>query len=165
MTTTRATTLIALARSIATETAEFQKVLGPGDGDRSTQRFMARLRERALEAFGADHSEKRICGDNSFAVDFYFPEEGTVVEVALGLPNPNTEFEKDVLKALMAKEGGHEIERLVFISRAGAERKCDQPGRAAVRAWVEEKHGLLIEVHDLPGEPRKRSRKAASGTK
>jgi hypothetical protein len=161
MSSDKPASLVALARSIASEIVEFQKVLGPGAGDRSTQRFMEQLRERAREVFGADYSEKKICGDNALAVDFYFPDAATVVEVALGLPNPNTEFEKDVLKALMAKEGGYEVDRLVFISRAGAERKCAQPGRAAMRAWAAEKHDLSVEVYDLPGEPRKRVRKAA----
>jgi hypothetical protein len=137
-------------------------VLGPGAGDRSTHRFMDRLRVGALEAFGEDLSERRICGDNAFAVDFYFAEEATIVEVALGLAYPNTEFEKDVLKALMAQEEGHVVNRLVFISRAGAEKKCSQPGRMAVRNWAKQRHDLDIEVYDLPGEPRQRTRKPSN---
>ena len=163
MTGDYATALIAMAREVAEGIPGFQEVLGPGKGDRSTNRFMALLRQRARDAFGRDFSERKICGDNAFAVDFYFPLEATVVEVALGLPNPNTEFEKDVLKALMAREAGHDVRRLVFISRAGAEKKCDQPGRSAVRVWAGRHHDLLIEVHDLPGEPRPRTRESAVG--
>lgn len=78
------------------------------------------------------------------------------VEVALGLPNPLSEFEKDVLKALIAQENGSEVQRLFFISRAGAQKKCSQPGRSAVINWALENHGLQSEVHDLGGEPRRR---------
>lgn len=151
--------LIELAQALAAENPEFQTVLGPGDGDKATGEFMRRLRERASVHFGSDYSEKQICGQTSLAVDFYFPEEQTIVEVALGLPNPATEFEKDVLKAIMAQETGQAVTRLVFISRAGAAKKCSQPGRSAMKAWAKCKHGLAIEVHDLRGEPRLRKRR------
>jgi hypothetical protein len=151
--------LIELAQDLAATNLEFQAVLGPGDGDKATGEFMRRLRERASVHFGSDYSEKQICGQNALSVDFYFPEEQTIVEVALGLPNPATEFEKDVLKAIMAQETGQSVIRLVFISRAGGAKKCSQPGRSAVKAWAKSKHGLAIEVHDLQGEPRTRKRR------
>ena len=123
--------LLDLARSIAASTTDFQAVRGPGDGDRATRAFMRELRERAKGAFGVDLAEKAMCGETSFAADFYFPEEATVVEVALGLPNPASEFEKDILKAIVARDHGHVVSRLFFISRAGAKSKCAQPDRAA----------------------------------
>lgn len=106
-----------------------------------------------------DFSEVKLCGQTSLAVDFYFPEERTIVEVALGLPNDSSEFEKDVLKALMAIDCGHRVERMVLISRAGGERKCKEPGRAAVMQWARKAHGLAIDVYDLPGTRRLRRRK------
>ena len=124
--------------------------------------------ERKLEtkagaaAFGQDaahFSEQAICGANGLKPDFYFREEETIVEVALGLPNPSSEFEKDILKAIMAQELGMPVRLLFFISRAGASKKCSQPGRTAMREWALRNHNLAIEIHDLPGEPRKRTRK------
>ena len=152
--------LLALAREIASASANFQAALGPGLGDRATDKFMRQLRERALKAFGVDYSERKICGETSFSVDFYFPDEGTIVEVALGLPNPASEFEKDVLKGIMAQDCGYDVRRLLFISRPGAVKKCGQPGRRAVIEWVRTKHKLLVEIHDLEGEPRRRARRS-----
>ena len=143
--------LLELAREIASAIPDFGKVKGPGAGDRATQSFMRKLGDRAHKAFGEDHSEKKICGDNKFAVDFYFPEEATIVEVALGLPNPASEYEKDILKALMAQDLGHEVRRLFFISRPGAAKKCSEPGRDALTQWAA-KHQLAIEVHELAGD-------------
>jgi hypothetical protein len=157
-------TLIQVAREVALATPDFQAIKGAGDGDRATHRFMADLRNRLIDMFGVDFSEKKICGPNSFAVDFYIPEESTIIEVALGLPNPASEFEKDILKAIMAQETGTPVSRLVFISRAGASKKCDQPGRTAIRTWAKASHRLDIEIHDLPGEPRIRKRKAKTAT-
>ena len=159
MGTTRTAVLIRLAKEIAEATPNFQTVKGAGDGDRATAAFMLALRGRAIDEFGHDFSESKVCGDTAFAVDFYFPDEATIVEVALGLPNPQSEFEKDILKAIMARESGHAVSRLVFVSRAGAVKKCQQPGRSAIRSWAKHKHDLSVEVHELPGEPRHRKRK------
>ncbi len=146
--------LLRIAREIGSANSNFHAILGPGEGDRATGAFMRQLRARATEAFNADYSERKVCGDTSLAVDFYFPEEGTIVEVALGLPNPASEFEKDILKALMAQELGQRIDRLLFISRPGAKKKCSQPGRKAMAQWAGSRHSLSVEVHELEGEPR-----------
>jgi hypothetical protein len=154
-----ASRLLGLARNLAATDAEFHVALGAGAGDHRTNKFMRVLRKLAAVEFGEDFSERKICGDTAQAVDFYFPSEATIVEVALGLPNPQTEFEKDVLKAIMAQETGNPVRRLVFISRPGAAKKCAQPGRAGVIRWAAAKHGLTIEVLELEGEPRKRKRR------
>jgi len=157
----RPTALLSLAREIASRNPEFQVVLGPGAGNHATNQFVAELQRQVRELFNDDFCEKKLCGETALAVDFYFPEEATVVEVAFGLPNPGTEFEKDVLKALMAQDLGHTVRRLVFISRPGAVKKCSQPGRSAVIRWAREKHGLMIKVEELAGEPRRRHRSRA----
>lgn len=38
-------------------------------------------------------------------------------------------------------------------------KKCAQPGRTAVKEWARAKHALLVEVHELDGEPRRRYRR------
>jgi hypothetical protein len=152
--------LVAIASKLAATAPEFHENLGPGAGDRRTHAFMRSLGELAAAKFGADYSEKKLCGKTSLAVDFYFPKERTIVEVALGLPNSATEFEKDVLKAIMAGETGQSVKRLVLLSRAGGIKKCSQPGRRSVIDWARRMHSLTIEIYDLPGEARKRARRA-----
>lgn len=153
----RADRIIELAREIAAAEPDFQLVRGAGAGDRATAIFLAALRTRVHTTLGIECWEKKICGPTSYAVDFYLEEEGTVVEVALGLPNPSSEYEKDVLKAIIAQDY-FPVRRLVLISRAGGEQKCRQPGRTAVREWARTKHGLTIDVFDLGGVPRRRKR-------
>ncbi len=149
--------LVELARKLACDYPNIGFVKVPPRGT-ATRSFMELLRSSAELRFNHDFSEKRICGQNSLAVDFYFPEERTIAEVALGLPNDGSEFEKDVLKALMAIDSHHAVERLVLISRAGGELKCREPGRSAAIRWAQKAHGLTIEVYDLPGTRRMRTR-------
>lgn len=98
---------------------------------------------------------------NGYCVDYYFPSEATIVEVAFGLPKPNTECEVDILEAVMAKEVGHAVERLFFISRLGAIAKCAQPGRQGIIAWLHRHHGIAVEIHELrPHRTRRTARRA-----
>jgi len=119
-----------IANELVAANPAFAQVKGPGSGNYATNELMRELRRAVAVHFGQDHSEQRVCGEaTALAVDFYFREASTIVEIALGLQNPGTEFEKDILKALIAKELGHPVDRLVLISRAGGRKKCNQPGR------------------------------------
>ena len=141
--------LLSLAQNLALERPGFFDIKGPSVGDKDTATFMAALRIRATEAFGADFAEQKICGQNGLCVDYYFPEEATIVEIAMGLRNPNSEFERDVLKAIMSQDAGHTVRQLAFIAKPGATKKCSQPSARAVIDWAARAHGLTITVHEI----------------
>ena len=141
-----------MAQTLVAADSLFFNVKGPGAGNKATNAFMSALRARAREAFGADFAERRICGDSGLCVDYYFPREATIVEIALGLRNPKTEFEKDILKAIMAQEASNQVTRLLFISKPGAIKKCTQPGRRDIIEWARTKHRLAVEVRELRAE-------------
>lgn len=145
---TKVDTLLAIIQQVANERPTFFHVKGEGAGDRDTNDFMREVRRRALAVFGQDCSEKRICGSNNSAVDFYFEDEATIVEIALGLRLPMSEYEKDIFKALMAQETVP-VTRLVMIGKAGASLTCARPGRLAVREWAKRHHGLTVDVYDI----------------
>lgn len=141
--------LYEIAKELSLRTNGFLDTKGPGRGNHATNQFIAELGTLAKEEFGEDFSERNICGPNSLAVDFYFPDEGVIVEIALGLKNPNTEYEKDILKAVMAKSLGHTVEKLVFFAKLGGAKKCSQPSRTAVKDWLLSANHIEIEVIDL----------------
>jgi len=141
--------LFRLAQALADERPAFFNVKGPGLGDADTQSFMTELRVRATDAFNVDYAEKKICGRNSLCVDFFLPDEQTIVEVALALRNPTSEYERDLLKALMATDEGHRVSLLIFISKPGANKRLSQPGARAIASWAKRKHGLTVEVREM----------------
>jgi hypothetical protein len=157
--TSKTDQLIALVRELAEQQQGFLNVLGPGAGNDRANAFTAQLIREAEHLLGADYAEFRYCEDQSARYDFYFPEERTVIEVAWGLPNPNSEFEKDIFKALIGREHGHKVDRLVLISRPGAIQKCGQPGRQAVIQWVKRQHRLDVQLVEVDGERRTRQRR------
>lgn len=147
--TTRSAELLVLAEALAATLPDFFDIKGPSVGDRATAAFMRNLRAAAVKRFGADFAEQKICGANGLCVDYYFPEDATIVEVAMGLRNPNSEFERDVLKSIMAKDAGHAVRHLVFIAKPGAVKKCNQPSARAIIDWAARAHDLTIHVHEI----------------
>lgn len=144
--------ILRLADELARSRSGFFTAKCPGAGDRDTNEYMRDLRKAALEQLGQDFSERRICGENKLAVDFYVPDERTVIEVALSLRNPQSEFERDVLKALMAKEEAFEVERLIFVCKPGGSKRLSAPAGRRIIEWVRKRHQLDIDIHDLPAD-------------
>ena len=141
--------LFQLAQKIASERCGFFEIKGPSKGDHDTNAFMAELRKRAKKVFQENFSEQRICGDNGLAVDFYFPEEETIVEIALSIRNPQSEFEHDLFKSLLAKEQGYKVTHLVFVTKPRASDHHKQPSSQAIISWVEQKHGIDVDIREL----------------
>lgn len=143
--------LFELARKIAHETPTFfDKGKGPGKGNKDTNDFMKELKRRAKDKFGCDLAEQPICGDNNSTVDFYFREEETIVEVALSLRNSLSEFEKDIIKAILAlKVGGHPIKKLLFVSKPEAEKRRKGPLSRSIISWAKKDYGIDVEIKEL----------------
>ena len=57
----------------------------------------------AKDIFRTDFSVKKACRGARYCFDFYFPDERTAVEIALGLHNPISEYERDIFKCLLAR--------------------------------------------------------------
>ena len=141
--------ILSLAQQLANVRPTFFVRKGPGAGDDDTLAYMRELRAAAETATGKDYAERRICGDNNLAVDYYIDQEQTVIEIALSLRNPNCEFERDILKVLMAQEAGFPVKRLIFLTKPGGDKRFRQPSSQAMVAWAARKHGLEISVHEL----------------
>ena len=145
----RAERLVLLVQKLAVRTPEFFEKKGPGKGDRASNKFMADLREVAEDTFGRDFSEFRVNSNTKLAIDFFFPEEETAVELAFGLHNSQSEFERDIFKCLLAREEGHSVKKLIFIGKPGALVRQGAPGERAIVGYAREKLDLEIQVFEL----------------
>ena len=141
--------ILSLARQLASETLEFHAVKGPGVGDRASNTFMKELRSRALCALGRDYSEKQICGDIKSAVDFYIPEEKTVIEVAMSLRDPLSEFHKDIFKVLLARDSGAQVEHLVFLAKPGGLKRHQEPASQAIIRWLKKYYSICARIEEF----------------
>jgi hypothetical protein len=138
-----------LAQKLAEATPSFFDINGPGKGDHATNAFMTKLRALAKMHYGKDLHERQCVPGANFRFDFYLEDEKTVVEIALSLRNPNSEFEKDLLKCILAKEQGLEIDYLLLICKPGGMKKAEEPGRRRMVELVKEKFGITVETWDI----------------
>jgi hypothetical protein len=145
----KAQQILQLAETLAHEDATFFRIAGPGAGDHRTNAYVAELRSRATAYFGHDFSEARICGDTGLRVDYFLPDEHTIVEIAFSLRNSASEFERDILKAVVAQESGCDVRRLVFLCKPGGEARHQAPASRAFMNLVHARHGIVIEIHDI----------------
>ena len=141
--------LIVLAQKFAENTPDFFESKGPGEGDKATNEFMGVLRRNAKDMFSVDYSEAKICGNNSFSIDFYFEDEKTAIEFGFSLDKPMNEYERDVFKCVLAEDNGHPVRKLVMVGKPGALARLSAPGPRAISEWVSRKHALEIEILEL----------------
>ena len=144
--------LLDIAQSEADARPNFREVKGPGAGDRFAAGFVAAVREKTREALGADFAEKGVVEGTAVRVDYWFPEEATVVEIALSLANPLSEFERDVLKAVIARADGLRVNSLVLVAKDGAATRQPRPWLKRVVKWARTQ-GVEVSLHLLRVNP------------
>lgn len=141
--------LCILAQKLAERTPGFFESKGPGAGDHATAAFVSSLRSLARITFGSDYSEKAVCSAAGFRFDYLFPDERVVVEFAFGLHNPNSEFERDIFKCLLAIEDGSPVRKLILMGKPGAIAKLSAPAPRAIVAFVQKRFDLEVDVLEL----------------
>ena len=141
--------LIELAATEAALRADFLVAKGPGVGDRSTSEFMAALKRKAESLFGPDVAEREVVKRAGVRVDYWFEPEATIIEIALGLKNPLSEFERDVLKAVVARHEGRAVTHLVLVGKPGAVKRATSPWYQRVIEWAKSQ-GVEVTIADLP---------------
>lgn len=150
---TKAERLYLIAQQIAEKTPGFFTPIGAGKGNLRSNAFMDAVKITAKQVFGREYSEAKLCGENKLAIDFYFPDEETAVEIAGMLGGPNSEYEKDIFKCLLAQDKGTKIRKLVFIAKPGAAKIGSAPGRGAIAQFVREHFGIEVSVEELVNPP------------
>ena len=122
---------------------------GPGVGNTLVNDYINELKAFAKKKFQGDFAERSVMGGTNLRFDYYFPKEKTVIEIALSLHNSNTEFEKDLLKCLLARTQGMLVKELWFFTRTQGVESLDRPARRAFIDYVEKIHSLKIKIFSL----------------
>lgn len=142
--------VVAIAKKIAKTIPNFYKSVGPGKGNRRANLYMEKLREQVKRLRGIE-CEKHFDKEINSAFDFYIKDEKTVIEIALSLRNPLSEFHKDVFKVLLAKDNRMKINRLVFLSKDGALKRQKEPQYQAIRRWLKKYYTVEVKIEELCG--------------
>ena len=144
--------LLQVIHQTAAEIPTFDLRLGPGKdkGNGATKLFVKMVNEIAAQRWPDQVKQNfRAVPTTRMDFDLYVPSERTAIEIALSVRNPVSEYEKDILKALLAQAGGLALDRLILIGKKGSVEKRNEPAPLAIRNWAWEKHSLKVEVHEI----------------
>ncbi len=143
-------TLYVLSNRLARKDHRFY-VKGPGKADRASNRFMNKVRRQAKARLGLRvRSEEPVTDKTDLRFDFYLPKERTAVEIALGLGNPSSEWEKDLFKALLARHHGKGIRKLVFFTLPKGVKVRGSPSSLEEIRYLKGR-GITVELRQLRG--------------
>jgi len=148
MTFSNVEALLKLIHEVVPNHPTFFQTIGAGQGNKDSNAFVKAVQSQVAAFFGENCKIEQKVGDSGMAVDYYFPDDKTIVEVARLVKNPNSEFHKDILKAMLAKSY-FEVEHLIFFGGPGSKAACERPARRAIIDWVEAEHDIHIKVYDI----------------
>jgi hypothetical protein len=124
-----------------------------GAGDSYTREVIDHLKCMVLEEFGPGVANQFLSKANRQAVDFWLEDEQTILEVEYSLWSSEPLLEREVFKALLAKEAGKDVRQLILIGDPGSARRWQMPTPRSVMEWVERRHGLRVQIWELTERP------------
>jgi hypothetical protein len=120
-----------------------------GAGSVYTREVIDHLKFMVIEELGPGVTNQFLSKANRQAVDFWLEDEQTILEVEYCIWSPDPLLEKEVFKALLAKEAGKDVRHLVLIGDPGSVRRWQTPTPQSVIDWVERRHGLRVQIREL----------------
>jgi len=146
---TKSQTILNIAQRVADEIPDMFRKKGPGEGNHFTNKYMSRLNNAVTAILGKSYVEQKICEPTGQCVDFYVPEEATIIEVELSLYNVHTNLDRDIFKALLAKDAGHSVSTLLLVGKEPAKERHTQPASRALIDFVKRHHDLNVVIEDI----------------
>jgi hypothetical protein len=120
-----------------------------GSGDTYTREVIDHLKFVVQEEFGSGVTNQFLSKVHRESVDFWLKEEQTILEVEFSLLGLAPVLEREVFKALLAKDAGHKVRHLILIGDPGSIRRFQAPNPRSIMEWVERQHQIAVEVWDL----------------
>jgi hypothetical protein len=146
---TKTQRILLLAQEVADSLPDMFLKRGPGKGNNFTNQYMASLNQKVRAVIGNDYVEQCISGTTRQCVDFFVPDEKTIVEVELSLYNTHNNLDRDIFKALLAIDSGYQIDTLLLVGKEPAKQRHTQPASIALIKWVKTHHALNVVIEDI----------------
>jgi hypothetical protein len=83
------------------------------------------------------------------SVDFWLEDEQTIIEMEFDILSSPPVLEKEVFKALLAKDGGNDVRHLILIGDPGSALLAQAPTPASIINWVERRHQIRVQIWEL----------------
>ena len=120
-----------------------------GSGDSYTREVIDHLKSMVIEELGPGVANQFLSKANRQAVDFWIEDEQTIVEVEYSMWSLDPLLEKEVFKALLAKDAGKDVRHLILIGDPGSVRRWQKPTPQSIIDWVQRHHHIRVQIREL----------------
>jgi hypothetical protein len=131
------------------DTYRIFKLRRAGAGTPFVNEVLNHLKFLVTQEFGTDVVNRFLSDANRQTVDFWLEDEQTIVEVEFNILSTPPVLEKEVFKALLAKDAGKDVRQLILIGDPGSALLSRGPTPASIMEWVEHRHQIRVQVWEL----------------
>jgi len=101
------------------------------------------------QKFGAEVVNQSLNQPSGQTVDFWLEDEHTIMEVEFNILTLPPVLEREIFKALLAKDVGKDVRHLILIGDPGSVVLLQAPTAAAIINWAERHHQIRVQVWEL----------------
>jgi hypothetical protein len=145
---TKAERIFQLAQEGA-DTYRMFKARRAGGGAPYINEVVNHLKFLVGQEFGTGLINRFLSKENRQSVDFWLEDEHTIMEIEFNIFSSPPVLEKEVFKALLAKEAGKDVRHLILIGDPGSVLLLQAPTPVSIINWVERRHQIRVQIWEL----------------
>jgi len=120
-----------------------------GAGTPYVNEVINHLKFLVVQEFGIGVVNQFLSQENRQSVDFWLEDEQTIMEMEFNILSSPPVLEKEVFKALLAKDAGKDVRHLILISDPGSVLLSQTPTPLSVINWVARRHQIRVQIWEL----------------
>ena len=120
-----------------------------GAGTPYVNEVINHLKFLAAQEFGPGVVNQFLSKENRQSVDFWLEQEQTMIEMEFNIFSSPPVLEKEVFKALLAKDAGNDVRHLILIGDPGSGLLAQAPTPLSIISWVERRHQIRVQIWEL----------------
>ena len=120
-----------------------------GAGTPYVEEVINHLKFLVVQEFGTGVVNQFLSKENRQSVDFWLEDEQTILEAEFNLLSSPPVLEKEVFKALLAKDAGKDVRQLILIGDPGSVLLSQSPIPKSIINWVERRHQIRVQIWEL----------------
>ena len=125
------------------------KLRRAGAGTRFVNEVINHLKSLVAQELGTEAVNRFLSKESGQSVDFWLEDEQTIMEMEFSIFSSPPVLEKEVFKALLAKDAGKDVRHLILIGDPGSVLLSQAPTPTSVIDWVERHHQIRVQMWEL----------------
>ena len=125
------------------------KLRRAGAGTPFVNEVINHLKSLVAQEFGTETVNQFLNKESGQSVDFWLEDEQTIMEMEFSIFSLPPVLEKQVLKALLAKDAGKDVQHLILIGDPDSVLLSQAPTPISIVEWVERRHQIRVQTWEL----------------